>query len=138
MAPVSGHLLRRVVAVFGTLGVLGMVLLPPEHAHVAHASDGHHSEVVHRHFESHHAPAGAVTLSDDDDDVVWLDSSFTTPTPPSSFSPLCNLLHERVEQRVAEPTRDRTISASRLSTHDPPWLAASGFRAPPSSSPDLI
>jgi hypothetical protein len=39
------------------MSVLGLAALPTEHLHAAAIRDGHQAEIVHRHFEPHHAVA---------------------------------------------------------------------------------
>ena len=111
--------------------MLGLGLLPSEHVHVIQTQDGHHSDVIHRHFESHHPIETEASISHEDDDIQWLESSFTGPKPPSQAYPVNQLLNERLQVRPSEPTCEWTIRAVRVSVHDPPWMSASGLRAPP-------
>ena len=111
--------------------MLGLGLLPSEHVHVIQTQDGHHSDVIHRHFESHHPIETEASISHEDDDIQWLESSFTSPKPPTHAFPVHQLLNARVQAPPPEPTCEGTIRAVRVSVHDPPWMSASGLRAPP-------
>ena len=75
-----GGAVRSFVTGLAALAVLSLAVLPPEHLHLTRTHDGHHSDVVHRHY-SPHLPADAMTsIGDHDDQPVWLDAPFTTPT----------------------------------------------------------
>ena len=60
MRLVSGRLRRQIAALLSTLSVLGLVVLPAEHVHVA-ADRDHHANVIHRHFEALRRPGTART-----------------------------------------------------------------------------
>ena len=134
MTLVCSRVLQRLVAILGAAGVLGLGLLPSEHVHVTRTPDGHHSDVIHRHFESHHPIETEASIGHGDDDVHWLESSFTSPTPPPHAYPVTQLLNERLQAPPPQPAYEWTIRAVRVSVHDPPWMSASGLRAPPSLS----
>jgi hypothetical protein len=126
--------------------VLSLALLPPQHVHVAHTGDGHHTGVVHRHVEAHQPvnPVSPVPVSpvshdarfdhDEDEEVAWLDdSSFIGARPASPQPTLVELLNERPEPAPLEQMREGAVRTVRASVHDPPWLPATALRAPPAS-----
>jgi hypothetical protein len=130
---VSDVNLRRLFAVLGTLSVLGSALLPVEHVHRSRTQGGHHSDVVHRHLESHH-PTSKATIDHEDGGIQWLDSPFANPTWESHADPHIQVPNDPVPTPRPEPTRGRARRAIRVSVHDPPWTSENGLRAPPSVS----
>ena len=122
------------------LGLLALPLLPPEHVHVTESESGEHSEIVHRHFESHH-PAHVEHDFDhhdqefdhQDEAALWIDAPFVGPaaTVVPSFNPVVvqqlPVLHPR-------PLPRWTLAFEHISLHDPPWVASTGLRAPPASA----
>jgi hypothetical protein len=123
--------LQKLFAVLGAFGVLSLAVLPAEHVHVAQVRDGHHAGVVHRHYEPHHAAGRDTNFTDDDHDIHWLDSSFTSPQPTPHQPPIHQLLNERPQLQAPEATCRRTARLDSVSVHDPPPLTPSGLRAPP-------
>jgi hypothetical protein len=131
--------LRRPIAVAAVFGLLGLPLLPPEHVHVTESENGEHSEIVHRHFESHH-PANVEHDADhhgqefdhQDEAALWIDAPFVAPaaTYPPSFTPA--LVQQLPVLEPQAPPR-WTLEFEHISVHDPPWVAAPGLRAPPTS-----
>jgi hypothetical protein len=117
--------------VLAVAGVLVFGLLPTEHVHITSTADGRHSDVIHRHYESHHPIGTSTELSDNDDDVHWLDASFTAPQQPLHDAPPHLVVHIAFEVRVPIVVLERAIRSVWTSVHDPPWLAGTGFRAPP-------
>src|SRR4030095_5888475 len=102
---------------------------------VSHTHDGHHTELVHRHVEAHQ-PISAETRFDHDEDeeVAWLDhASFVSPRPIQPQQPLIELPNERLEPARLERPREWAIRTVRMSVHAPPWIPATGLRAPPAS-----
>jgi hypothetical protein len=81
--------------------VLVFGLLPTEHVHITSTADGRHSDVIHRHYESHHPIGTSTELSDNDDDVHWLDASFTAPQQPLHDARTRNPLRPAVGSRSA-------------------------------------
>lgn len=129
-----GPLLRKLVAVVGVCGLVGLALLPPEHVHLTEAPDGHHSDVVHRHYAPHHPIESHSNLDGQDHDIHWLDLAFTSPrsTPQQ---PLLNLVLSKCLQVLGpELTCDRAARVDDVSVHDPPPLGSFGLRAPPALS----
>ena len=136
--PVVSH--RRSLVALAILAVLALALLPPEHVHSAEPHDGHHANVVHRHFEPHHRSEAqpSVDHADDDHEVQWLTTSFTsyrTVAPIGADSAVVG----QTEATLHPPsTRSAILPALFVSVHDPPWATACGPRAPPLLSSDLI
>jgi hypothetical protein len=129
---VFARLKRQTIAASAILAMLGFAVLPAEHIHVARTHDGHHSDVVHRHFESHHLPRTDTRVGhvDDDDEVQWLTNAFAGPNSLRYAPP-------RVEPAIAPSIPDPPLTVRRaiqplfVSVHDPPWTPPSGLRAPP-------
>src|SRR5262245_2436134 len=115
-------------------GVLVFGLLPTEHVHITSTADGRHSDVIHRHYESHHPIGTGSEVGDNDDDVHWLDASFTAPRRLLPAAPRFLLAAIAFDIRVPPVAPERSSRPVRPSVHDPPWLAASGLRAPPRPS----
>ena len=114
------------------LGVLTLAALPAEHLHAAEAADGHHEDVIHRHWEVHH-PAGTEppVTHEADHATRWMDSPFThpevvSPINPDAQGPSSNLLVSRPKDAPRH-----TLPSVRLSVHDPPGIASNGLRGPP-------
>jgi hypothetical protein len=124
---------RQISAVLAALAVVSLVLLPPEHVHTTRIHDGHHSDLVHRHFEGHRSDAAKQSFDDDDDQVVqWLDSRFTSPRPAShTHPPVTPFLTTVPPLLLPQPTSRRILTAIDVSVHDPPGIPSSGLRAPP-------
>jgi hypothetical protein len=128
--------LRRVLACLPVLGVLGLGLLPAEHLHVAETADGHHSQLIHRHFDRHpHHPTDTHAIVEhdghEDQQAKQLDSLFTGPQASSQVHPPCQLLYERAPDAQLSQCASVLPPDVDTSAHDPPWLASSGLRAPP-------
>jgi hypothetical protein len=114
------------------LGVLSLAVLPAEHLHMTHEHDGHHAEVVHRHFAPHH-PLGEPSLADfDDHDVHWLSSWFTSPPRTDQQVSLQQLATQPPLFLLPQLTHERTVRIDDVSVHDPPPVTPCGLRAPPS------
>ena len=129
---VIGPFARKSVVGLAVCGMLALVWLPPEHVHATHTDEGHHAEVVHRHYEAHHPAGDERTVDHDADDLVqWLDSPFTSPTRVSQVPPSLLCLHDDVPvQQTLQPSR-WTLPYVHASVHDPPWGASHGLRGPP-------
>jgi hypothetical protein len=128
---------RHSVALIAALGLLCLPLLPPEHMHVSESEEHGHSEVVHRHFEPHHPievshPAGRAPEFDhqDEEAALWLDAPYLGPAsiqvPPAHDVVVGEL--PRLEPRRLSRW---TLTFKHNSVHDPPWIASTGLRAPP-------
>jgi hypothetical protein len=129
---VVSRLVRKSAAGLAVLGVLALALLPPEHVHATETHDGHHSDVVHRHYEPHHPmAAGASVGYDEDHQTRWLDSPFIGPQSLSHVYQVDQLLHEDLPVLQPQQASRRTPSFVYVSTHDPPWATSHGLRAPP-------
>jgi len=126
---------QQPTAVLAVLAVLAFGVLPAEHVHLARADDGHHSDVVHRHFEPHHRSATQVAIDDDDDDhdVQWLTTSFTSPDTAGHVCPDRHFVELDLPAPRSGLTSRATVQALFVSVHDPPWATPSGLRAPPAS-----
>lgn len=125
---------QQPTAVLAVLAVLAFGVLPAEHVHPARAHDGHHSDVVHRHFEPHH-PQGTQSAIDDadDDDVEWLTTSFTSPKTDGHVCPDSHFVELDLSTTRPELTSRATVQTLFVSVHDPPWATPSGLRGPPAS-----
>jgi hypothetical protein len=119
-----------VTGVLATFGLLAMAWLPQEHVHLIRTHDGHHPDVVHRHYESHQRSETKAALDHGDEGIEWLAASFTKPKPSPVGYPILQLLNDPPVAPL-EAVRVRAFRIVRVSVHDPPWLAASGLRAPP-------
>lgn len=122
------------------LGVLSLAFLPPEHLHTR-THDGHHSDVIHRHYEPHHPTAGyrqSVGDTDDDDHPLWLASSFIGASPAAQIHSIDQLLHEDTRVEPSPLTWLGSVTRARPSIHDPPPKTSSGLRGPPAFLSDLI
>jgi len=125
------------------LGVLSLAFLPSEHLHVTRTHDGHHSDVVHRHYTPHapHHPVAGTTarVGDDDDQPRWLDSPFTSPRSAAPVHPGNQvLLNQNRPVAPAPLTRLPAVTFVHPSVHDPPLKTPPGLRGPPASPSDLI
>ena len=133
MPEVLGRARQRLTSVLAAFAVLAFAVLPPEHIHVARIHDGHHSDVLHRHFEPHHRAAthAAVNHADEERNVQWLTASFTHPNAARQVAPD----NQRVEHALSIPgpelTARGTVQPLVGPVHDPPWAISSGLRAPP-------
>jgi ABC-type Zn2+ transport system substrate-binding protein/surface adhesin len=129
--------LRRPVAIAAVFGLLGLPLLPPEHVHVTESESGEHSEIVHRHFESHHP--GHVEHDADhhdhefdhqDEAALWIDAPFVARAP--AFVPaFAAVVVQTLPVLQPQPFPRWTLEFDHISVHDPPWVASTGLRAPP-------
>ena len=129
---IKERILRNFIAGLSVLGLLALTFLPPQHAHFTRTHDDHHSDVIHRHFESHHPVANETAIGDEDEDVQWLDeSSFISPKPPVHIYPVNEFLHEDLPVLPPPPVLQWMFRDVRVSAHDPPWAAPHGLRAPP-------
>jgi hypothetical protein len=124
---------QQLSGTLSVLAVLAFAMLPDEHIHFARTHDGHHSDVVHRHFEPHHpeGPQPAVDHSDDDQDVQWLRTSFIGAESAGYICQDNQMVEGGLSATAPEPTRHRTVQALFVSVHAPPWSTPSGLRAPP-------
>ena len=134
--PIILAVTRRAVRTLNTCvaigSLLGLAWLPQEHLHRSHAEDGHHASVTHRHYEAHPARETHPAIDDQDIDVEWIDARFTATPLSTPTQPLLALLPDRVvciETSAAE--RGWALRRIPASVHDPPWISASGPRAPP-------
>jgi hypothetical protein len=121
---------RRALAFVSVIGLVGMPLLPPEHVHVTE-DEGHHTEFIHRHFESHH-PLESQPFFDHQDEqaALWLDTPFIgteTAHAPSAD----RVLEHELPILQPRPIPRWTLTFDHISVHDPPWAASIGLRAPP-------
>ena len=127
---------RRSVALVAALGVLGMPLLPPEHVHISESDDHGHSEFIHRHFEPHHpveTPHHADDLEIDHQDeeaALWVDTPFVGPTSVPLVS-VDRVVVQELPVLEPRPLVRWTLTFDHISVHDPPWIASTGLRAPP-------
>jgi hypothetical protein len=128
----------RFVAGVAALGVLGLGLLPPEHVHLAHAHDDHHATLDHRHFAAHQPGAGHSASigdhDDDDDEALWLDSSFIGAKPAPHVRPMAQAHRHDAPAIGPQLRRVGLVLLARPSIHDPPLRTSPGLRAPPSLS----
>jgi len=131
--------LRRPFAIAAVFGLLGLPLLPPEHVHVTESENGERSEIVHRHFESHHpghveheADHHDQEFDHQDEAALWIDAPFVAPAPPfvPSFAPV---VVQELPELHPQPLPRWTLEFEHISVHDPPWVASAGLRAPPAS-----
>jgi len=126
---------RLLTAVLAALAVSGGFLLPPEHVHALHASDGHHEDLVHRHFAphpQHHADAHTtVEDADDDHDVQWLTTAFTNPGTNRQVDSCAQRFVSGLVLQRPDVTAHGIVGSLFVSVHDPPWSTSSGLRAPP-------
>jgi hypothetical protein len=133
--------LRRPIALAALLGLLGLPLLPPEHVHVTESESGEHSEIVHRHFEPHHP--GHVDHDADhhnreqefdhqDEAALWIDAPFVARAPALVpwFAPV---VVQELPVLQPQPLLRWTLEFEHISVHDPPWVASTGLRGPPTS-----
>ncbi len=77
-------------------------------------------------------------VEQEDADVQWLDSSFTTPKSPTVAARDVAVLNEELTTQPPEGGSDWTGRTIHVSVHDPPWASGTGLRAPPPSPSDLI
>jgi hypothetical protein len=133
---VPARVRRKLVAVFTAFGVLGLLFLPAEHVHAGDVQDGHHAEVIHRHFDPHHSPAHGVAFEHggDNDDVQWLSVSFAKPHRIPHVYRAAQLVQNLFSACQPPLTFHGSIENVRASAHDPPWQAQNGLRGPPSFS----
>ena len=132
-------MLRRSIAIAAVLGLLGLPLLPPEHVHITESENGQHSEIVHRHFESHH-PAHIEHDADhhdqefdhQDEAALWIDASFVAP--PAFVLSFAPVVVRELPVLQPSPLPRWTLEFEHISVHDPPWVASTGLRAPPASA----
>jgi hypothetical protein len=137
--------LKRPIAIAAVIGLLGLPLLPPEHVHVTESESGEHSEIVHRHFESHHP--GHIDHDDadhhdphhqdqefdhQDGAALWIDAPFVARTSISTplFTPV---VVQELPVLQPQPLPRWTLEFEHISVHDPPRVASIGLRAPPIS-----
>lgn len=114
------------------LGVLSLVFLPPEHLHVTRTHDGHHSDIIHRHYTPHQSGAGnTASVADDDDQPRWLDPPFIGARPAAQIHPIDQLLDQKPPTLPPPLPRLRSFAVTYPSVHGPPSKTPSGLRAPP-------
>ena len=118
-------------------GLLGLPLLPPEHVHISESDDHRHSEFIHRHFEAHHpievAHATHATPEvdhQDEDAALWLDTLYLTAIK-APLPSIDRVVVQELPLLQPRPLPRWTLEFEHLSLHDPPWIAPSGLRAPP-------
>jgi len=107
-----------------------MPMLPPEHVHVTESEHGH-SEIIHRHFESHHHAAHAPEFDHQDEDAaLWVDTPFVNvaaiPIPTADRTVV-----QELPELQPRPLPRWTLEFDHISVHDPPWVSPTGLRAPP-------
>lgn len=121
----------RASAVLALLGLLGLALLPPEHVH-DQDHDGHHVELVHRHFDAHHPVSNQTHVDDDaDEDAHYLTAVFTRSEPSLDGGRPDDPAVEAVAL-VRPPLVSQVAPDSPAALgHDPPWRSSLGSRAPP-------
>lgn len=113
------------------MGLLGLALLPAEHIH-SRIEDGHHSEIVHRHFEAHHPVSTDPSVDHDDEDgAQYLTTAFTVAKPASGAYPGSEYVVIAFPIPQTRLVSRRSTPRSFTSVHDPPWRVSSGLRAPP-------
>jgi len=130
--------LRRPAHSFTTavaiVAILAFGVLPPEHVHATEDRDGHHSEIIHRHLQPHHQSAPDTAVGhDDDDDAQWLITAFTASKTTAHPRPGVAAVALAVPLTLPDRKFQGGVPALYVSVHDPPWVAASGLRAPPAS-----
>jgi hypothetical protein len=126
----ADRLPRRFVACLAVVGVLGLALLPSEHVH-ARDEHGHHTDVIHRHFESHHPVQSDGRIDQgDDDDEQYITAAFTAPE--STLSVVVGALVV-TDLPVPKPQQRSgwALPSPDASAHDPPRTSSQGLRAPP-------
>src|SRR4029453_10472049 len=112
--------------------MLGLALLPAEHLHRTHAPDGHHTSVTHRHVEAHQERETHAAFDDQDTEIEWFDAAFTATHNSAPAQPPLPLLPDPfVCLEPSRAARGLAVRSVPASVHDPPWIAASGPRAPP-------
>ena len=127
----------RPVAIAAVFGLLGLPLLPPEHVHVTESESGEHSEIVHRHFEPHH-PAFVDHDADhhdqefdhQDEAALWIDAPYVAAAAISVPS-FCPAIVQQLPVIEPQAFPRWTLEFEHISVHDPPWVASTGLRAPP-------
>jgi hypothetical protein len=136
-AVVLSRVLPRIAAMLGIAGVLGLALLPTEHMHRVEVQDGHHVEIIHRHFESHH-PIGShsrIDHDDDDHEIQWITTSFFHPNYAGQPSPDSEHVDGRPQASAVEPSFQGTFQQLHVSIHGPPGSTSHGLRGPPTLLP---
>jgi hypothetical protein len=133
---VLSRMLPRIAALLGVAGVLGLAVLPTEHRHRALAHASHHSDTIHRHFESHH-PIGSdagvdrAAAANDDGTIQWITVSLAGPEPSAQVLPDSQFYADPLPVSPPQPIVRRTSQPLHTSVHDPPWAKSVGLRAPP-------
>ena len=123
---------RRPLTLAAILSLLGMPLLPPEHVHLTESEHGH-SEIIHRHFESHHHHAPLPEFDHQDEDAaLWVDTPFVSPGAIQIPS-VDRVVVQKLPLLEPRPLPRWTLEFDHISVHDPPWVAPTGLRAPPAS-----
>jgi len=88
--------------------------------------------VTHRHVETHQARETHAAFDDEDIDIEWLDPSFIAASHSAPAQPPLALLPDPVVGAgTSRAAQDGAVQSVPASVHDPPWMAASGPRAPP-------
>lgn len=133
-------LVRTLTAWVAAVGVLALPIMPAEHVHATEAEDGAQSEIIHRHFESHHhdGPAKAGHDEGHDEDVDhaadaarWLTAVFTGPTPPTQVHPNTTAVVAHDPAATPRQASQWILRLVDISVHDPPWTRSHGLRGPP-------
>lgn len=122
--------MRKAVAALGVASMFALPLLPSEHAHEERTAGGH-SEVVHRHFHSHHADESHTAVGDHEDhDVTWLSSPYVVPAKRWHVQKVPAIVTAAVLP-VAPALSVWVAPTPDASGHDPPGARFVALRAPP-------
>jgi len=117
--------------VLALLGLLGLALLPPEHVH-DQDHDGHHTELVHRHFEAHHPVPDQTHVDDDaDEDAHYLIAVFTESEPSFHGGRVDDVVAADVALTSPPLVSQVALDSPAALGHDPPWRYSLSPRAPP-------
>ena len=127
-----GSTWRRAWACLGVLGFLGLSVLPPEHVHFAAAHEDHEpAEVVHRHFEPHHATSPQPHV-ESPDDATYLANLFVVSAPHALGAPSAFVVVAAAPEPESQSFTRWHASGRDLRVHDPPWARSNALRGPPS------
>lgn len=121
----------RASAVLALLGLLGLAVLPPEHVH-EQDDHGHHTELVHRHFEAHHPASSSTHVDDDaDEDAHYLTAVFTESDPSFHGGRIDGVVVVAVALTPSLLVSQVALDGPAALGHDPPWRSSLNPRAPP-------